>query len=77
MNTIKLAAIIMIVCGILALVVDKFFYTKDSHSATLGPVAVQVRDVETVNIPVWAGVGAIGLGGLLLLLGCKGRCAVQ
>ena len=77
MNTIKIAAIILIASGIMGLVVDKFVYTKDIHKADLGPVAVQVRDVETVNIPLWAGVGAIGIGGLLLLLGCKGRCAIQ
>jgi LPXTG-motif cell wall-anchored protein len=31
-----------------------------------------VKDEETVNIPVWAGVGAIVIGGLLLVGGKKG-----
>jgi hypothetical protein len=30
-----------------------------------------VKDEETVNIPVWAGVGAIVIGGTLLLVGGK------
>jgi hypothetical protein len=32
-----------------------------------------VRDKETVNIPVWAGVGAIVIGGALLVIGGKKR----
>jgi LPXTG-motif cell wall-anchored protein len=28
-----------------------------------------MKEKETVNIPVWAGVGAIVVGGLLLLFG--------
>jgi LPXTG-motif cell wall-anchored protein len=32
-----------------------------------------VKEKETVNIPVWGGVGAIVLGGGLLLLGSKKR----
>jgi hypothetical protein len=30
-----------------------------------------MKDKETVNIPVWAGVGAIAIGGVLLFLGGK------
>jgi LPXTG-motif cell wall-anchored protein len=29
---------------------------------------VSVTDKETINVPVWAGVGAIVVGGALLLL---------
>ena len=35
----------------------------------LGPIELMVKDKKTVNIPVWAGVGAIVIGGMLLLLG--------
>jgi hypothetical protein len=35
----------------------------------LGPIERSVKDKETVNIPVWAGVGAIVIGGALLLVG--------
>jgi hypothetical protein len=30
-----------------------------------------VKEKETVNVPVWAGVGAIVVGGLLLVMGGK------
>ena len=46
-------------------------YTKETHEAKLGPIELSVKDKRTVNIPVWAGVGAIVIGGALLLFGGK------
>jgi len=37
----------------------------------LGPIELSVKDRQTINVPVWAGVGAIVIGGVLLLLGSK------
>ena len=34
---------------------------------------LSVADKETLNVPVWVGVGGIALGALLLVLGGK-RC---
>lgn len=67
MNSIKIAAIVLIVAGILGLVYGSFSYTKETHEAKLGPIELSVKDKETVNVPVWAGVGAIVVGGALLL----------
>jgi hypothetical protein len=69
MNAVKIAALALIVAGILGLVYGGFSYTKETHEAKLGPIELTVKDKETVNIPVWAGVGAIAIGGVLLLLG--------
>ncbi len=69
MNSAKIAAIVLIVAGILGLVYGSFSYTKETHEAKLGPIELSVQEKETVNIPVWAGVGAIAIGGALLLLG--------
>ena len=33
----------------------------------LGPIELSVKEKKTVNIPMWAGIGAIVLGGVLLL----------
>ena len=71
MNAVKMAAIVLIAAGILGLVYGSFSYTKDTHEAKLGPIELSVKDKETVNIPVWAGVGAIVIGGALLLVGGK------
>ena len=71
MNAVKMAAVVLIAAGVLGLVYDSFSYTKDTHEAKLGPIELSVKDKETVNIPVWAGVGAILIGGALLLVGGK------
>jgi hypothetical protein len=73
MNAVRIAAIALIVAGVLGLVYGSFSYTKESHEAKLGPIEFSVKDKETVNIPVWAGVGAIAIGGVLLLWGGKRR----
>jgi TRAP-type C4-dicarboxylate transport system permease small subunit len=69
MNPVRIAAIVLIVAGALGLAYGSFSYTKETHRATLGPLELSVKDKETVNVPVWAGVGAIVLGGVLLLAG--------
>jgi len=73
MNAVKIAAIVLIVAGVLGLVYGSFTYTKETHEAKLGPIELSVKDKETVNIPVWAGVGAIAIGAVLLLFGSKKR----
>jgi hypothetical protein len=69
LNAGKLAGIVLIVAGVLALVYGGFSYTKETHEAKVGPIELSVKDKQTVNIPVWAGVGAIVIGGALLLFG--------
>jgi hypothetical protein len=57
MNAFKMAAVVLIAAGVLGLVYGSFSYTRDTHEAKLGPIELSVKDKETVNIPVWAGVG--------------------
>lgn len=71
MNAVKMAAILLIAAGVLGLAYGSFSYTKDTHEAKLGPIELSVKDKQTVNIPGWAGVGAIVIGGGLLLVGGK------
>ena len=71
MSAVKMAAIVLIAAGVLGLVYGSFSYTKDTHEAKLGPLELSVKDKETVNVPVWAGGGAIVIGGALLLIGGK------
>jgi multidrug transporter EmrE-like cation transporter len=67
MSAIKIVALALIVAGTLGLVYGKFSYTKETHQTKLGPLEFAVKQQETVNIPQWAGVGAIAVGVLLLL----------
>lgn len=71
MNGIKLLAVGLIVAGALGLAYGSFSYTKETTEAKLGPLELSVKDTETVNVPVWAGVGAIVIGTALLLVGKK------
>jgi multidrug transporter EmrE-like cation transporter len=66
MNAIKMLAIALIVAGSLGLVYGGFTYTKDTHQAKIGPIELSVQEKETVNVPIWAGVGAIVAGVFLL-----------
>ena len=67
----KIAAVILIVLGVLALAYGGFSYTDDTTAVKLGPLELSVKEKKTVNVPVWAGVGAIVVGGLLLAFGGK------
>ena len=68
MSAMKIVAIILIVIGILGLIYGGITYTKKTHDVDLGPVEFSVKEKETVNVPVWAGVAAVIAGVLLLVV---------
>ena len=68
MNGIKVAALILIVLGGIALAIGSFSYTKQAEQVKLGPIELSVQQKETVNLPVWLGAGVL-IAGVLLLLG--------
>ena len=67
----KIAAIILLIAGALALAYGGFTYTKQTTAVSLGPIELQVKEKKTVNIPVWAGLAALVVGGVLLVSGGK------
>jgi len=69
MNAVKIAAIALIVAGILGLGYGSFSYTKQTHQFKMGPLEMSVQEKQRVNVPFWAGAGAIAIGAALLLLG--------
>ena len=69
----KIVALLLIVAGLLSLVYGGFSYDRDKTAIKLGPIELKVTEKETVNVPVWAGVGAIVVGGLLLAFGGKAK----
>jgi len=71
MSAVKMMAIVLIIAGLLGLVYGQFSYTKETQEAKLGPLELSVKDTETVNIPVWVGVGAIVAGSGLLLFSSR------
>lgn len=71
MNATKIIGVLLIVAGTLGLIYGGFSYTKDRHDVKLGPLQFSLAEKERVNVPVWAGAGAIAVGVVLILFGRK------
>jgi hypothetical protein len=67
MSAAKIIGVLLIAAGVMGLLYGGFSYTKESHTAKLGPLAITVQDRETVVVPVVASVGSIVLGVFLLV----------
>jgi multidrug transporter EmrE-like cation transporter len=72
MSGARIAAFVLIIAGVVGLAYGSFTYTKANHKANLGPFSFSIKEKETVNVPVWAGVGAIVVGVALLAVRRKG-----
>ena len=68
MNAVKMLGIVLIVAGALGLIYGGFTYTRSTQEAKLGPIELSIKDTETVNIPIWAGVGALAAGLVLVFI---------
>lgn len=73
MNMVRIVAILLIIGGALGLAYGGFSYTKETHEADMGPIQLSVDEKEYVSVPMWAGIGLITVGGILLVVGWKGR----
>jgi hypothetical protein len=68
----KALALVLVIVGVLALAYGGFTYTKETHDAKLGPIEMSVKEREHVNVPMWAGIAAVGAGAAILLIPVKG-----
>jgi uncharacterized membrane protein YidH (DUF202 family) len=71
MGAAKIIGILLIIGGIAAATTGGFSFTKETHEANIGPVELSVKDKERVNIPLWAGIGAVVVGVVLLAVPAK------
>jgi len=62
----KLLGAVLLGLGILALAYGGFSYTKKTDEVNVGPIHLEVKDKERVNVPLWAGAGIAIVGGVLL-----------
>jgi TRAP-type C4-dicarboxylate transport system permease small subunit len=69
MSPIRIAGVVLIIAGALALAYGGFSFTKETHKAEIGPLKLSVQDKERVNVPQWAGMGSILVGVVLLVAG--------
>jgi len=63
----RVIGIILLAAGLLALVYGGFSYTEDTHEAKLGPLQMQLKEKDHVNIPPWVGIAGV-VGGIVLLV---------
>ena len=71
MGIAKIIGILLIAAGTLGLLYGGFSYTSDTHRAKLGPIVLQVKEKETVYVPIALSAGAIALGVVLLVVSRK------
>jgi hypothetical protein len=71
MGVLKTVAILLLLGGALALFYGGFSYTRDRHTATVGPIELTVKDRETVLVPIWAGLAVLVAGGVMLVVSQK------
>ncbi len=72
MTPVRIVGIVLIVAGALALAYGGFSYTKETHQAKLGPFELSMKEKQQVDVPQWAGLGAIALGIVLIVAGGRG-----
>ena len=63
----KMIAIVLIAAGVVALAYGGFTYKRETHDARIGPLEINVTEKKRVDVPVWAGVALIVVGGGLLI----------
>lgn len=69
MTPLRIVGIVLIVAGALALAYGGFSYTRETHQAKLGPFELSLKEKQQVDVPQWAGLGAIALGVVLVVVG--------
>lgn len=71
MSTVRIIALVLIIGGLAGLAYGGFSYTKQNHEAKIGPVELSVSERKTVDVPTWVAIGALLVGGVLLVAGGK------
>jgi drug/metabolite transporter (DMT)-like permease len=67
----KIAGIVLIVAGVIALIYGGFTYTTTKKAVDMGPLQINTKHEHSVPLPPVLGVLAILGGGALLYLGGK------
>lgn len=71
MNAMRIVGVLLLVVGLAGFLTGGFSFTKDTTQAKLGPLELTVKERESVNIPQWMSLGAMVLGGVVLVLGFR------
>jgi hypothetical protein len=71
MNSLKMVGLALILIGALGIAYGGFSYTKDTTAVKLGAIELTVKERQTINVPLWAGISAMVLGAALFVMGGK------
>ncbi len=63
--------VLLIVAGILGLVFGGFSYTRETQGAKIGPIELTLHEKRTIDIPTWADIAVIAIGGALVYAGSR------
>jgi hypothetical protein len=69
----KLAAIVLIVVGVIALAYGGISYTREKKVVDIGPIEATAKTRETIPLPPMLGVAAIAGGVVMLLVSGRRR----
>ena len=69
----KIAAIVLIVVGVIALAYGGITYTREKKVIDLGPIQATTKERETIPLPPVLGVVAIAGGVILLIVSGRKR----
>jgi uncharacterized membrane protein YidH (DUF202 family) len=67
----KIAGIVLIIAGVVALVYGGFTYTTTKKAVDMGPIQINTKQNHSVPLPPVLGIIAIAGGGALLYFGAK------
>ena len=73
MSPLRILGLVLIGAGLLALALGHVSFTKSTHQIKIGPVELAVKEKQDFELPIWAGIGAIVVGGVLVVLGGRKR----
>lgn len=73
MNLMKISGIVLIVLGLAGFFTGGFSFTQESTKAQIGPIELKVSEKKNVSVPEWLSLGAVVIGGVLLVMGFRRR----
>ena len=69
----KIAAMVLIVIGVISLAYGGISYTREKKVLDIGPIEATTRTRETIPLPPVLGVAAIAGGALMLVMSARKR----
>ena len=71
MTALRIVGALLLVLGLAGFLTGGFSFTKESTKAELGPLQLTIKEKESVAIPQWMSLGAMVIGGMVLVLGFR------